>query len=53
METAQNEKSLRLQSLLKDALQPILDKMDTLEQEVIALRKEQKMLQKQLEESQK
>lgn len=50
MSTEQNEKTLRLQSALQEALQPVLAKMDALEQEVTSLKNEQKELRKQLEE---
>lgn len=53
MATEQGEKSLRLQSLLQEALNPILEKMDGLEQEVAALRKEQETLKQMLEEDKK
>jgi cell shape-determining protein MreC len=46
----QNEKTLRLHSALEEALQPILNKMDTLEKEVIALKEEQSELKKLLGE---
>lgn len=50
MSTEQNEKTLRLHSALQEALQPILTKMDAMEQEITLLKEEQQELRKQLEE---
>lgn len=49
MSTEQNEKTLRLHAALQEALQPVLDKMDTLEKEVVSLKTEQKELKKLLQ----
>ncbi|MBY7143965.1 hypothetical protein KFZ56_13100 [Virgibacillus sp. NKC19-3] len=48
-----NEKSLRLQKMLQEALTPITDKLNILEQEVVSLRKEQHALKEMLEDKQK
>ncbi|MBM7609616.1 uncharacterized protein (UPF0335 family) [Lysinibacillus composti] len=48
MET--NEKAARLQVMLQEALQPMIDKIDSLEQEVKMLQEGQKKLQKLLSE---
>ncbi|WP_174615895.1 hypothetical protein [Virgibacillus ihumii] len=50
METANNEKALRLQSQLEEALKPLTDKIATLEQEVKELRREQQEFKKMLNE---
>lgn len=50
MATEQNEKALRLHSALQEALQPILTKMDTMEQELTSLKKEQQELKQLLQE---
>ncbi|SFE60613.1 hypothetical protein [Alteribacillus iranensis] len=44
METQENERAMRLQSMLQDALQPMVEKIDTLEKEVMALREGQQQL---------
>ncbi|MDM5332210.1 hypothetical protein QUF56_03140 [Ureibacillus composti] len=48
MET--NEKAARLQVMLQEALQPMIDKIDSLEQEVKKLQEGQEKLQKLLSE---
>ncbi|MGE7666797.1 hypothetical protein ACQKMN_13900 [Ureibacillus composti] len=48
MET--NEKAARLQVMLQEALQPMIDKIDSLEQEVKMLQEGQEKLQKLLSE---
>jgi uncharacterized protein YlxW (UPF0749 family) len=50
MTTEKNEKTLRLQSTLQEAIQPLLAKMENLEQEVASLRKEQTVIKKLLQE---
>lgn len=45
-----NEKSVRLQVMLKEALQPMIDKIDSLEQEVKTLKESQEELKKLLKE---
>ncbi|WP_181397454.1 MULTISPECIES: hypothetical protein [Gracilibacillus] len=40
-ESPNNDKALRLKSMLEEALQPLTDKIGLLEQEVKELRKEQ------------
>lgn len=50
MTIEQNDKSQRLHVALQEALQPVLAKMDTLEQEVASLKAEQKELKKLLQE---
>lgn len=50
MATEQNDKSQRLHVALKEAIQPVLAKMNTLEQEVASLKEEQKELKKWLQE---
>jgi len=47
--TEQNEKTIRLHSALQEALEPVLSKMDALEQEVASLKEEQQELRKLLE----
>ncbi|WP_175631806.1 hypothetical protein [Virgibacillus siamensis] len=49
METSANEKALRLKSQLEEALKPLHDKINSLEQEVKELRKEQSELKQLLE----
>jgi uncharacterized protein (UPF0335 family) len=50
MTTEKNEKTLRLQSTLQEAIQPLLEKMENLEQEVASLKKEQTEIRKLLQE---
>ena len=45
-----NEKAARLQVMLQEALQPIIDKIDSLEQEVKTLQESQEKLQQMLAE---
>ena len=45
-----NEKAARLQVMLQEALQPMIDKIDSLEQEVKMLQEGQEKLQKLLSE---
>ncbi|MFC5628696.1 hypothetical protein ACFPTR_07270 [Aliibacillus thermotolerans] len=49
MEYKDNEKSLRLQRLLGEALTPIREKLETLEQEMASIRKAQEELNKKLD----
>lgn len=49
METSNNEKAIRLQSQLEEALKPLTEKISELEMEVNALRKEQVELKKMME----
>lgn len=48
--TKENEKSLRLQRQLEEALRPILEKLETLEKEIDTIRKGQEELNKKLED---
>ncbi|WP_373893160.1 hypothetical protein ACUL41_06755 [Virgibacillus natechei] len=48
-----NEKSLRLQKMLQEALTPITNKLNTLEQEIESMRREQDELKEMLEDKQK
>ena len=45
-----NEKAARLQVMLQEALQPIIDKIDSLEKEVKTLQESQEKLQQMLAE---
>jgi len=48
-----NEKADRLHQILGEAMKPLLERMDTMENEITALRKEQQELKKALKETQK
>ncbi|WP_179123929.1 hypothetical protein [Paraliobacillus ryukyuensis] len=45
-----DEKAVRLQAMLEEALKPIIEKMDTLENEVKSLRKGQEELKVMIQE---
>ncbi|HLR62498.1 MAG TPA: hypothetical protein VK097_08655 [Lentibacillus sp.] len=53
MKIQENEKTQRLQEMLQEALNPLTDKLQTLEQEIEIVRKGQDELKKMLEERQK